>query len=179
MKKRIKSKKTPVQRSLVSFFSCPLCPHFGIQFLLLFMLGSFSADLLLQTQGSSGISGSALNSLRLTPLLWIRVCLCVRGYVSFCTGSAVVSCTCPVLVLTCSLLLSLFLSLLWGTALFLCSQVVNKGGIQFQERSLIGWFGREVWVVLILCLSPSSFLSRSLSLSGVFPTTFLSSLQTV
>ncbi len=59
--------------------------------------------------------------------------------------------------------LSLPLSLLWVSALFLRSQVVNKGGIQFQERSLIGWFGKFGWFSYPLSLSPSSFSLFSLS----------------
>lgn len=54
-----------------------------------------------------------------------------------------------VFALTCSVFLtvSVFLTALslCGTAVFLRSQVVNKGGIQFQERSLIGWFGKFGW----------------------------------
>lgn len=46
---------------------------------------------------------------------------------------------------------------LWGTAVFLRSQVVNRGGIQFQGRSLIGWFEKFGWFFYPLSLSPSSF----------------------
>lgn len=50
---------------------------------------------------------------------------------------------------------------LWGTAVFLRSQVVNRGGIQFQGRSLIGWFEKFGWFFYPLSLSPSSFFSPS------------------
>lgn len=83
--------------------------------------------------------------------------------------------TCLACALTCSTVVSLLsLSVFWGTAVFLRSQVVSKGGIQFQERCLIGWFGKFGWVFYPLsylgtffnfAFSASTF--RLLSSSGI------------
>lgn len=131
---------------------------------------------LLQVHSSSEISGSACDYqfpqyfalIKVSASLWFKKqwyflssAVFFSGALFFCSP---VHCFC----------LSASLSLLWGTALFLSSQVVNKGGIQFQECSLIGWFGKFGWFSYPLSFSPSSF-----SFSGVFPTTFLPSPHTV
>lgn len=93
----------------------------------------------------------------------ISIFFCLRG--NFILSSAVFS---HLSFVSCSLCLSHSSPSLWGTVLFLRSQVVNKGGIQFLERSLIGWFGKFGWFSYPLSLSLSFFslffaLSRGVS----------------
>lgn len=73
------------------------------------------------------------------------------------------------LVLSSPVIVSLPLLFLWSTDLFLRSQVANKGGIQFKQHSLIGWFGKFGWFSYAL-----SLLHCLLYLSGDFPTKPLS-----
>lgn len=75
---------------------------------------------------------------------------------SWCSFGDKFSCCCDHLFIV-----SLPLSVLWSTDLFLCSQVVNKGGIQFKQHSLIGWFGKFGWFSY-----PVSLTLPSLSLWG-------------
>ena len=105
------------------------------------------------------------NKSSVSSFLWEVVLFSVEVRLS----SPDVPCFCSHLVFV-SFSLSLSFSLLRDSELQLSfsTQVVNKGGIQFQERSLIGWFGKFGWFSYPLSLSPSSFSLWDF-LSSYFP----------
>lgn len=165
----------------VSPLSPPFCPHLVSSFFsafLLCMLSSFNPETvrslpccyrytaLLRIQLLlSQISLTLLSKIKRKKKTCVSASSYIlRGVLIFLKVSQKTLFTCLAVALTCYLAFSLCLSQSFeslSTAVFLRSQVVHKGGIQFQERSLIGRFERFGWFFYFLSLSWSFFSSLS------------------